>query len=179
MAIFRERIPSNKDIFLAFASCTFPIYVWAIANLLREVPALILRLSVWDLVGVIAYTLNFALIESVLVLIMLLLLSVVFPAKFIRDKFVVFSTVIVFITSIWFEFVHIFAPTIWLEGEIKFISSVIILITCIAGIYLAVLRSERVKIIIQSLVERISVLILIYLTVTFLFTLIVITRNLS
>lgn len=179
MAIFRERIPSNKDIFLAFASCAFPIYVWAIANLLREVPALILRLGAWDLVGVIAYTLSFALIESVLVLIMLLLLSVVFPAKFIRDKFVVFSTVIVFIASIWFELAHIFDLVIWQEGEIKCISSAIILIPCITGIYLAVLRSERVIIIIENLVERISVLMFFYLTVTLLFTLIMIIRNLS
>ena len=179
MATFRQRIPSKKELFLAFASCAFPIYIWAIVNLLNEVPALILRLSAWDLVGVFAYTLSFALIESGLVFVILLVISFVFPPKFFRDKFVVISTVIVFLTSIWFMLAHFFESSIRLWGKLEFALSVLFFLLSLAGSYFAVLRSEKLSKVVEDLVERMSLLLYLYLTATLFFVLIVVIRNFS
>ena len=49
---------------VVFAISMFVVHVWQIINMLQLVPAWRLRLDAWDLVGVIAYTQAFALLES-------------------------------------------------------------------------------------------------------------------
>ena len=60
MATFRDRLPSRHYALLLFAICAFPVHVWYIVNLLRELPARMYDLNVWDLVGMSAYVLVFA-----------------------------------------------------------------------------------------------------------------------
>jgi hypothetical protein len=49
---------------LAFGAIAFPIHVWAIVNILIVFPAWFIRLSMWELAGVISYPLVTALLES-------------------------------------------------------------------------------------------------------------------
>ena len=98
----RRRFASREYLISAFAICVFVIHVWAIYNLLKEVPAWVLRLSFPELVGVIAYTQVFALFESILIFLLLIGLGAVLPAKWYRNKFGSLSVAIVLITSAWF-----------------------------------------------------------------------------
>ena len=179
MATFRHRIPAKKELFLAFASCAFPIYIWAIVNRLYEVPALILRLSAWDLVGVFAYTISFALMESGVVFVILLVINFVLPPKFFRDKFVVISAVIVFLTSVWFMLAHFFDSSIRLWGKVEFALFALLFLISLTGSYFAVLRSEKLTKVIENIVERVSLLFYFYLIIALFFVLIVVIRNLS
>jgi hypothetical protein len=64
--IFKRRGISREDILLVFAACVLPVFIWSFYNLLNEVPAFVLRLSVTELIGTSAYVLAFALVESIL-----------------------------------------------------------------------------------------------------------------
>ena len=98
----RRRFASREYLISAFAVCVFVIHVWAIYNLLREVPAWVLRLSFTELIGVIAYTQVFALLESILIFLLLIGLGALLPAGWYRNRFGSLSAAIVLVTSAWF-----------------------------------------------------------------------------
>jgi hypothetical protein len=179
LATFRARFPSRNEIFLAFVICVFPVYVWSIINLLMEVPAWILRLNTWDLIGVIAYTQAFALIESVLVLGLLVLIGAILPARMFRNKFVAFTAFLVFITTAWFIFAHLFDDAIRLWGIKQFIIWIFAyLVTIVIG-YGIVLRFERIEKALNTIAQRLSILSIFYIIIGVLSLFIVIFRNIA
>ena len=104
--MLKDRLPSWRDAFLIFAAVAFPIHVWAIIGALREVPAWILRLSVWDVIGVMSYTLVIALLETLLVTLGIELLTTLLPEQWRKKKRVAIASSIAFVASIWFGILH-------------------------------------------------------------------------
>jgi hypothetical protein len=73
---------------LTLSSILFVINVWTIVNILRAIPSWIMSRTVWEVIGIISYPLTFALLESVLLLLGLVILAGILPGKFLREKFV-------------------------------------------------------------------------------------------
>lgn len=174
IAPFYRRIPSSRNIVDAYLACLFPIQVWSIYNLLREVPAWLRQMSLWDLIGVVSYTQMFVLFESVVIFLSLVILSVVLPAGWFRDKFVALGTGIVYLSVVWFILAHIndrywdlrqFLPWIGL-----FLLSQILFFSLIH-------YSHKLQSIIVSLVNRVAVLSIVYLLIDLISVLIVVIRN--
>ncbi|MCP4423681.1 MAG: hypothetical protein GY803_04230, partial [Chloroflexi bacterium] len=165
MAIFRKRLPSSQEALYAFAVCIFPIHVWAIINVMREVPAWILRLSIWDLIGVIAYSQLFALVETILLFLALVFLAFILPTARFRHKFVALSSVIVFLTSVWIVFLHYNDQIVEERQLIPSIIWVGSLTLFIAVTFIFIHRSERFETAIDTFVKRLAVLSFIYLLV--------------
>lgn len=160
-----------------FASCVVPVHVWSILNLLREVPAWVLRLSSWELIGVIAYTQAFALLESVMILLILILLGAILPARFFRDRFVAQGSMLVLLTSGWTVAAHYNYETIrlWHAKEFLFWSAL-----CLASVgapYVLIHRRKRLKEFIYSFAERLTVLSSIYVSIDLLSAIVVVLRN--
>jgi len=179
LAIFRDRLPSNRDISLLFASCVFPVHVWSIFNVLREVPAWILRLSSWEFIGIIAYTLAFALLESVIILLTLIFLGTILPARFLRDRFVAQSSMLVLLTSGWAIVAHYNDEVIRLWGIKEFLFWSLPYLTSLALAYVLIHRYERLGKYIRSLAERLTVLSFTFASIDFLGVIVVILRNVS
>lgn len=162
MAIFKNRVSSRQELAYIFAVCIFPVHVWLIINVLREVPAWILRLTTWDLVGVVAYSLVFALVESILVFLVILLLGVMTPARLIQGKFVALSTALVFLTSLWFIVLHYNNQIIEMRQVIPFalwgISYMLILLLA----FFLIQRKEKVEELLNDFVKRLAVLSFVY-----------------
>lgn len=64
-------------------------------------------MGIWDVIGVCSYALSFSLFESLLVWLFFLVLSGVLPEKLYRSRFVVITTVVVFISAIWAAFAQL------------------------------------------------------------------------
>ena len=77
MGIFKSRRLSRGDLSLSFVAIAFPVHVWAIINILDFLPAWLLRLSTWELAGVISYPLVDALLESCILWVVLVALGFV------------------------------------------------------------------------------------------------------
>jgi hypothetical protein len=160
-----------------FASCAFAVYTWSILMFLRELPAWLLYLSGWDIIGIFAYAQVFALLESATVLLGLLLLGAILPAQLLREKFVAQGSIAVFLTSGWAIASHIQVIPVW-PSEGFFLGAV----SCLApigGVYVLIHRYERVEEALNSFAERLSVLLYVYVPVSFLSVVIIILRNLS
>ena len=172
---FYRRIPSRHNIVYAYLACLFPIQVWSIYNSLREVPAWLRQMSLWDVIGVVSYPQVFVLFESVVIFLPLVLLSALLPAGWFRDKFVARSAGIVYLSVVWFILAHINDLTLryWGLGQFPiglFLFSQILFFSLIH-------YSHKLQSIIVSLVNRIAVLSIVYLFIDLISVLIVVIRN--
>jgi hypothetical protein len=147
--------------------------------MLNEVPGWVLRLNTWDLIGVIAYTQAFALFESLVFVLILVIVSVILPAKFFRNKFVAVATSIVILTTAWFILAHYQDDIIRLWGVKQFALWTGIYLLSIVGAIVLVFRFNRVENSINIAVQRLSVLSSIYIFLGVLSVVIVIIRNIS
>ena len=179
MATFRQRFPSRRDVLLLFAACVFPIHIWSIINLLYELPAWMLRSDLWDVAGMVAYTLAFALFESICVLLVLLLICVVLPTRFPRDRVLALGSMVVFVTSAWaigihYRIVDSLAPAQAQAGWLLWLA-VYLAVMGIAGLF--IYRDSRLRRWIESFVERLAVLSFLYVLVDFICVIILVLRN--
>jgi positive regulator of sigma E activity len=59
------------------------------------------HLNFWDVVGILAYTQTVGLLESAMVLLVLILLGAILPARLFRDEFVAQGSMLVLLTLGW------------------------------------------------------------------------------
>ena len=172
---FYRRIPSRHDILAVYLACLFPIQIWAIYNLLREVPAWLHQMSVWDVIGVVSYPQVFVLIESVVICLPLVFLSTVLPARWFRDKFVALASGIIYLSVAWFILAHINDRTLryWRLGQFPiglFVLSQMLF-------FFLIHYSRKLQSIIVSCVNRVAVLSIVYLMTGLISVLIIVIRN--
>lgn len=164
---------------MLLAACAFPVHVWAIVNVLRELPAWLLRLNVWELVGVISYTLVFSLVESLLFLLALVLLAVFLPKRLYRDRLVATGTMIVVLTSTWAIAAHYNSDAIREWGLRDFaLWGGLYLLSIVAG-WLFVYLTKRLQRALVAVADRLVVLAGVYLAVDIVAMFIVLVRNIA
>jgi hypothetical protein len=162
-----------------FAACAFPVHTWSIVILLRELPAWILRLNIWDLIGVMAYPQTFALIESLIILLVSLLMAALLPGKWFRDKVVALNAVVVFSTAAWAIVAQISYGVIRTWSARSFLPWLAAYLLSTALFYALVYRHKRLEALIVSFVDRLLILAYIYLFVDILSVLVVVIRNIG
>ncbi|HSM57161.1 MAG TPA: hypothetical protein VK879_13505 [Candidatus Sulfomarinibacteraceae bacterium] len=178
MATFKERLVSPKEVWLLLAVAALPIYSWSIYHFLERFTGWLYYLTVWEIAGIFAYTQAFALIESLLVVAGVVLMALVLPRRLLRADLVPMGAAVILLSTLW----AILAQ--YNDQVLRELSLPILLLW--AGIYLTTIiaawfllyRSRRVKQLIHSVAERVSVLLYLYLPLSFLGLLIVLLRNL-
>ena len=156
-----------------------PVHIWAIFNVLREVPAWILRMSMWEMIGVIAYTQVFALFESLILFILILLAAIVLPGNLLRNNIITASALIMFVLSIWLIILH-YNSTWLFSRNIPILA--IWLATLVGTIFLLLFLSKRLMLMQDSIIKimgRFAVLAALYLVVDALSIVIVLFRNIT
>ena len=181
MDIFKRRGISREDIFLVFAACVLPVFIWSFYNLLNEVPAFVLRLSVSELIGTSAYVLAFALVESILfflvLFIVLFLLALIFPRKLWGDHFVAIGSMLAILISAVAMYVQLNYDRV-LKLSLKRTLFDLGLVGLVFVIYyVLILTFPRFESAIRSVVRGVSVLSILYALLGCLSVLTVIFRN--
>jgi len=186
----------QKDLLKLFLIIAFPIHFWSILQVLSNFEWVAERTTVWDAVGFTAYSLSFALFESILFLV---LLSPIYLRLRKNNKADIVLAVIgsVFmIVAIWEMIYQInsnnsnfFVTTIdQIVSKYKLryrykaglIMSVAVFITTSIGLPpFLIVKYDKLKSIIIELYERIELLSYFYLALDLLSIVIVIIRNLT
>ena len=177
MATFRSRLPQKHDISLVLACCVFLVFSWSIFWFFHRMPGWLPFLPLWDIVSIFAYTQMYALLESLFVLLLLIILAIILPARFFRDSFVAQSSMLLFMTSFWiilFESIW-FNVVEWATGKL-FLWFTLSLLTILIA-YILVRRSRRLERVLNALADRISVFLYLYVPLGTLGLVVVITRN--
>ena len=177
MAIFRSRFPSRPAVLYAFVACVFPIHVWSIINILRTVPSWILSMDIWQLIGVIAYTQAFALLESIIVFLILLFLAIILPAKWLRDRFVAQVCMAVFLATAWAILAHFYGQNYGIWVIKRFLLSMVPLLVLIIVFSILIYRFKSLQKIIDAFVEHLLVLSFLYVGIDILSIMVILFRN--
>jgi hypothetical protein len=159
----------------------------------RDISWVAERTNLWDAVGVLAYGVIFALVESIVIFLVLALLGLFTPMQWRSDQRVAFLGLLILLTSLWgiisqLLFIwNIFLPAL----AVQFLRSSahpfrILYASCLAVVSSTILlpvflfmRSKKSIPFMQDLMERLSLLTVFYLFFDFLGLLIVIARNIS
>jgi hypothetical protein len=174
LAIFqfiRGRAASNEEILLLFVVCVFFIHVWSVVVLFTEIPTLILRANIWELIGVIAYVLAFDLFESVFVAAVLVLISIILPQKMFRNLFVPQGAMVVSLISGW-------AMSIQGQGALIRNWNIMPVVVLLAIFYALIHRFEKVQSLLFRTAKAMSVLSFTYVAFDVVGVFIVLLRNL-
>ncbi len=166
-----------------FAACVAPVYTWSILAFLEQVPGWLFYLNIWDVISIFAYTQAFAFLESAIVLLILILLGVILPARFLRDRFIAQGSIIVFLTVAWAVAIHYtgffpfskYAP--WYSK--RFIFGVVLYLVSIGISYVLISHHQRLEQAINSFIERLTVLLYIYVPITGLSAIVIALRNIK
>lgn len=178
MATFSERFPSKGEIVPVFASCVFSVFSWSIVWFLNVMPGWLLYLSIGDILGILAYTQAFALLESSLILFVLIILAAVLPTQLLRLRFVAQGSMVVFVTTFWLVlFQLIFEPVMLNWSSSQLFLWLGLALTSIVLACILIHRSSRTRKAITALAERLTVFLYVYIPLGILGLLIVIIRN--
>jgi len=179
--IFKRRGISREDILLVFAACVLPVFIWSFYNLLNEVPAFVLRLSVSELIGTSAYVLAFALFESIVFFLVLFiglfLLALILPSKLWGDHFVAIGSMLAFLISSVAMYVQLNYDRLLKLSLKRTLFDLGLVGLAFVIYYVLVLRFPRFESAIRSVVRGLSVLSIVYAFLGCLSILIIIFRN--
>jgi len=177
LATSKVRRLAAGDLSLSFGAIALPLHVWAILNILAIVPAWLLRASLWELAGVISYPLVDALLESAILWIVLVGISFILPRRWLADRFVALSGIIVWILAAWAVLVQFIYGDLlqWSTGAI--LAGMLLVLVSLGLVYWLVHRSPRLEGWIKKGFQGLSVLTYVYMAFDVLGLVVIVLRN--
>jgi hypothetical protein len=177
MAFLTRGLAARQKLFHAFVACSFPIFVWTFYRLFDLLPSWVINLSLWEVIGITAYTLAFSLLESLLVWLLFVAAAALLPRAWLRDRLVVHTTIVVWVTTIWAIAIHLLSggDSAWsfqisLPGLAAYVLSIV-------AVKLLLWKVEVLQVWLDGLVRRIAVLASVYILTGLAGMLIVLVRN--
>jgi hypothetical protein len=156
-----------------FVYGAFPIHVWTIVNMFIDIPSWLVYMTSWELISAIAYTLTFALIESLLVFIVVLMVGMSMPRRWSGDRFLTIASAVLVEGALFAIGLHVLIlndlPKKYAVLGFGFV------------VFLTILFSLRIPNLVKSvrlLSDRLSVLTSVYIFFDVLGCIIVLVRNL-
>jgi hypothetical protein len=183
---------TRQGLWSLFLMCAFPQHAWTLILAFRDISWVANRTNGWDAVGVVAYGLVFALVESLLIFGVMTLLGYLVSGYWDAGHRVALLTTTVLIASLWaiLEQLFFLTGTVlpgWLISalvksdhplRVLYVGlAALVTVTVLAPILL-VARSERAYQWVHTLIERLGLLTMFYLALDIIGLVIVIVRNL-
>ena len=193
MAAFFAQRYSRQGLRSLFLTCAFPLHFWALLMAFRDISWVAERTNLWDGVGVLAYGVVFALVESIVIFLVVAMLGLFTPAQWPSDRRVAFLGLLILLTSVWGMISQLlFIWNVFLPAPaVQFLRSsghpfrilygsclAVVSSTILLPVYLFMGSKKSVPFM-QDLMERLSLLTVFYLFFDFLGLLIVIIRNIN
>ena len=177
MDISKQPFVTRRQLWLLFAVAVFTTHVWGIINILREYPAWVLRMNLWEMIGTISVAMLYSLLDALLPLMGILLLAFILPRRFFRAKLIPWGAALVLIGSIWMAVFHLNPD--WFAQRNFFILSVwaLTFLAAMAGAYWLIYRWPAVEKGMRSFVERLTTLSVLYIFIDFVSIIVIVIRN--
>ena len=179
-------------LFQLFAVTAFPVHLWALLMAFRDVSWVAERTRAADAVGVVAYALLFALLETAAVFILLLVLDFLLPASWKMEKRNALLGSLLLVVSLWAMLGQLYflrgaslgglvlAFLVGSDHPLRVILAVEVplVIISVALPALAILRSKKFLNVVIDLFDRVMILSALYLLFDLIGIVFVIVRNL-
>jgi hypothetical protein len=186
----KMKIYSRQELWLLFLMCSLPLHFWALILAFRDLSWLIERSNLWDAIGVASYGMIFAFAESVLVFLVALILGFLISKHWHQQR-VALLIILVLITALWSMAGQLHALSgmsfpIWFlnflvqqEHPVRvlyLLSLLLVSLTVLPPTYL-ILKSNKALRFVRELIDRLSLLAILYLLFDIVGLVIVIIRN--
>jgi hypothetical protein len=174
-----------------FLMCAFPLHFWTLLLAFRDVSWLTERTNAWDAIGVVSYGMIYAFVESILLFIVFSLLGFFISRIWSIERRVALLSIFVLIISLWamvtqlyflwgtnlpepiFQaFVHAVHPL-----RTMYITLFMLVVTTFVIPAYFILQSDRGLKTAQNFIERITLLSMFYIFLSFVGFFIIIIRN--
>jgi hypothetical protein len=178
MHFLPRRLPDRQEILLALGGVIFVVYGWALRGFLYQFSSFILFHSVGDILAIFAYVMALALLESLTVLGVLLLASLLLPPAWFRAGFAYKALLAVLVAA---------AAAVGLDNYLtKKMSSELLLLGGLAvsiilwiGLASLIERGGRIRAVLMDLMDRMQIFTYIFVPIGVLSLLVVLFRNLK
>jgi len=181
---------SKQDVWNLFLISAFPLHVWALILFFWDFSWIEERSGTWNAVGVGAYALMIAMVESVFVLLVSLLLGFLISKVWSPKVRASAMALIILLMSMWVilgQLYFIRAPNLtWLILKLASFSPPLFLLYLVLGVIVGIsfvlpiwfaLSSEKFRMGLDAVVERVSLLTIFYLGFDVISIIIVAWRN--
>ena len=187
---FKTQLYSKQELWSLFLMCSFPLHFWTLLLAFRDLSWLIERSNLWDAIGVASYGMIFAFVESALVFLVALILGVLISKHWHQQRVALLS-ILVLITALWSIasqlqallgtsypswFLNFLAQQEHPVRVLYMIGLLLVTPTILLPTYL-ILKSNKVLRFVQELIERLTLLAVLYLVFDVVGLVIVIIRN--
>lgn len=176
MAFLKNRLPTKHEGFLVFITAFVVIYVWSTLAFFNYLPGWMLFLDAWTIAGIFAYSQVFALFESLLVLLILLVIAAALPGRLFRDRFVAQGAAIVFLAAAGAIFLQV-TREIPLWPSRRLIFGILAFLLAAGILSWLVDKYEPIQTGIEKLIDRLVLLFYVYAPFVVLSFVIILLRN--
>lgn len=193
MATFNAtlRFYSRQGLWSLFLMSALPLHIWTFILTFNDFSWVTERTDSWDAVGVMAYGLIFALVESVVIFFAFAILGLLISKKWGGKRRIALLSILVTIVSLWAIAGHIYffressmppqviAFFVGFDHPLRVLYSVTLLIvvpTILIPTYF-VLASDKFFRFVEASIERLSTLMILYLVVDIAAGVILLIRN--
>jgi hypothetical protein len=166
--------------------CALPSHLWAFFLGFRDFDWIAAHLSVWEAIGVLAYGLLFAMAESLGIFGGMVLLGFLVAARWGEPRRIALLSALAIISAIWLmikQVIQSAAVRFWMvsaglyAGNALYFGAAGLLILSFGIPLYLILKSEKALRALQGLLERLSLLMTLYLVFDVAAVLVVIIRN--
>lgn len=183
---------SKRGLWLLFSAVAFLIHVWTLILIFRDLSWVAERNNMWDAIGVGAYGLMIALVESFLVFLVTALLGLIVSTKWEEPQRVSLMGTLIFIVLLWailgqlYFLLEYSFPAAWIQAlsniahPVRILYAISLLLvtpTVLLPVY-GQLKSAKLNKFTYEFFDRISLLVILYLVIDIISIIIVLIRNL-
>jgi len=184
---------SRSNLWALFLLCAFPLHVWAMIFAFRDISWVYARTVVWDAIGVLSYGMVFALVESVWLSVAVFFLGFLISLKWNSELRVATLGAVIFLVSLIAMLVQFYGALGWSisdsvisffvlfahPGRTVYLVLLIILSPIVAGTIYLVLGTGKGAQVLKDAIEKISLLMMVYLVLDLVALVVVIIRNIQ
>ncbi len=177
LAFLRDRLPARREMLLVFALCFTLVYGWSMLTFFNYLPGWMMYLNGWDILGLFAYNQVFALLESAAVFALLLLLSALLPAALLRRSFLPLGSVMLVLAAAAAVFLHFWGQVpLWPSKTL--ILGLLAYLAAVGAAWAAFRRFDGLGRAIEAFLNRVVLLMYLYLPLVAVGVALVVVRNL-
>lgn len=166
-AWLRSRLPTGTEVLSVFGLVVFAVHSWSVGGFLYHLPYFVLKKPFSDIAGLLSYYLVFALFESVLLTAVLLALSALLPGRWLREGFAYKATLLTAAAAGMSIALQESPAYETFTFELPNDPTLILRLGAILGLFLALyilaFRAQLVRKWTMFVVERISIMLFVYL----------------
>jgi len=163
----KSKLPTGPEIFPVYSVILFMTFTWTLYVMFWTLPSWLGDMNIWGMLDLAAYILSFTFIESILLLLGMLLLVLILPARFFGERFVAQGSLLVVLLGFGAYFAQ---PQLADLRALRNLYLVAIPLIFLCGLILLTIllsfvfeRFEKISKILTTFAERMTIFSYIYL----------------